>query len=240
MINHFDWESDSPASDVPRRSTGGTGVPTVTAPVLEPTPANLREAAACIRDGGVVVAPSDTNLALTLDPWNPRAIERAYEIKDRPAHKPLTLFVRNPNDWRLYGVHDDPAVVDRLAAAFWPGPLNLVFDATGRVDADRLQRDGTVAIGSLSNPTWRELVEYVGSPVAMTSANRSGTVDDDTLVDLEVAREHVGAEVDYVVAGEAQGTSRASTILDLTGDPEVLRRGDVTRDEIRRVLADAP
>lgn len=181
----------------------------MTAPVLEPTTENLREAAACIRDGGVVVAPSDTNLALTLDPWNPEAVARAYEIKYRPDDKPLTLFVRDPSGWRRYATHEDPELVDRLVEEFWPGPLNLVLESTARVDADRLQRDGTVAIGSLSNPTWRELVEYVGSSVAMTSANQSGTVDDDTLVDVDIARDHVGDGVDYIVAGEAQGTSRA-------------------------------
>jgi L-threonylcarbamoyladenylate synthase len=54
------------------------------APILESTEANLALAAQCIRDGGVVVAPSDTNMALTLDPWNEAAIERAFRIKNRP------------------------------------------------------------------------------------------------------------------------------------------------------------
>lgn len=209
----------------------------MTAPVLEPTSENLREAARCICDGGVVVAPSDTNLALTLDPWNHEAVGRAYDIKERPAHKPLTLFVRDPTDWRQFATHDEPGRVDTLAEAFWPGPLNLVLDADETLaDADeRLWRDGTVSIGCLSNPTWRELAGYVGGPVAMTSANRSGAVDDDTLVDVDIAREHVGESVDYVVAGGAQGTTRASTIVDVTDDPELLRRGDLSLPEVTDV-----
>jgi L-threonylcarbamoyladenylate synthase len=216
----------------------GTGPEDETAPVLEPTAENLATAARCIREGGVVVAPSDTNLALTLDPWNSEAVDRAYGIKKRPKHKPLTLFVRDPGDWRRYGTHDDPALVDRLVQRFWPGPLNLVVEATDRVDDERLRRDGTVAIGCLSNPTWRGLVSRVDGPVAMTSANRSGTVADDTLVDVDLALEHVGVAVDYVVAGEPQGTTRASTIVDCTGvgDPELLRRGDVTMADVEAVL----
>jgi L-threonylcarbamoyladenylate synthase len=175
------------------------------------------------------------------------AVERAYEIKGRPAHKPLTLFVRDPADWRRYADHPRPGAVDALVEAFWPGPLNLVLRAGDSLaDAhDRLTRDGTVSVGSLSNPVWRELTGYVDGPVAMTSANRSGAVADDRLVDVSLARDHVGEGVDYIVAGEAQGTTRASTIVDLTVadggdavDPDVLRRGDVTRAEIRAALAD--
>jgi len=208
----------------------------VTAPVLEPTEENITRAAECIRDGGVIVAPSDTNLALTLDPWNPQAVRRAYEIKDRPEHKPLTLFVHDPADWRRYASHDDPDRVDSLVEEFWPGPLNLVLRRTERVDDARLQRDGTVAVGCLENPTWRVLAARVGGPVAMTSANQSGTVDDDTLVDVALAREHVGDAVDLILEGAAQGTTRASTILDMSGDPTILRQGDIDAPALRTVL----
>ncbi|WP_459192178.1 L-threonylcarbamoyladenylate synthase [Halosimplex sp. J119] len=208
----------------------------MTAPVLESTAENLERAAECIREGGVVVAPTDTNLGLTLAPWNPDAVGRAYDIKDRPAHKPLTLFVRDPDDWRLYADPEDPALVDRIVDEFWPGPLNLVLPSTDRVDEPRLRRDGTVSIGCLENPTWRALADLVDGPLAMTSANRSGTIDDDTLVDVALASEHVGDAVDYIVEGSARGTTRASAILSLAGEPELLRRGDVTTADLRSVL----
>jgi len=194
----------------------------VTAPVLEPTGENLETAAECIDDGGVVVAPSDTNLALTLDPWQSDAVDRAYAAKGRPEHEPLTLFARDPDAWREYATHDDPEHVHSLVESFWYGPLNLVLLAAGPAlhADDRLTRDGTVSIGCLSNPTWRDLAARVDGPVAMTSANESGTVDDDTLVGVEFAREHVGGSLDYHLDGSAQGTTRASTILDLTDGPE--------------------
>lgn len=210
------------------------------ATVLEPTEANVERAADCVRDGGVIVAPSDTNLALTVDPRRPEAIERVYELKDRPREKPLTLFVREPDEWRTYGRHEDPAVVDRLADAFWPGPLNLVLEATDAVPDDRCTRDGTVAIGCLANQVWRDLTARLDGPVAMTSANRSGTVDDDALVDVATAVDHVGDGADYVLDEEPEGTTRASTILDLVGEPSILRRGDLTRGDLREVASFSP
>ncbi|WP_424018147.1 L-threonylcarbamoyladenylate synthase [Halorientalis pallida] len=204
------------------------------APVLEPTSGNLRRAADCVADGGVVVAPSDTNLALTVDPWQDEPIERVYEMTDRPAEKPLTMFVRDPGEWRTYGTHEDPTLVEEFVEAFWPGPLNLVLSATDAVPHERVRKDGTVAIGCLSNPTWRDLVSHLDRPVAMTSANRAGEADD-RLVDLTFAREQVGEHVDYLIEGGPRGTTESSTILDLSGEPSVLRSGDVTADDLNRV-----
>ena len=203
---------------------------------LRPTAENVRTAARCVRDGGVVVAPSDTNMALTVGPDHPAAIDRVYDIKDRPRHKPLTLFVRDTTDWRRFGRHDDPAVVDALADAFWPGPLNLVLDRDDPDLDDRCCTDGTVSVGCLANPVWRRFAAAVGGPVAMTSANRSGTVPDDRLVDVDLALDHVGDRVDHVLGGEPDGTTRASTILSLSagaaGEARILRQGDLTASAI--------
>ncbi|WP_324758543.1 L-threonylcarbamoyladenylate synthase [Haloarcula sp. GH36] len=208
----------------------------MTAPVLEPTAEGVETAADCIADGGVVVAPSDTNMALTVDPDDADAIERVYEIKDRPTHKPLTLFVRDPDDWRTFGTHPDPEVVDALTEAFWPGPLNLVVEQADSGQHERLSMDGTVSIGCLSNPVWRDLAGAVDGPLAMTSANESGTVDDDTLITVDRALDHVGDAVDYVLAGDPQGTTRASAILSLAagedGEATMLRRGDIDAEAI--------
>ena len=202
--------------------------------VLSPTEENLRRAADCIAEGGVVVAPSDTNLALTVDPWQDAPVERVYGLTGRPPEKPLTLFVRDPDEWRTYATHEDPALVDALADAFWPSPLNLVVEATEAVPHERVQMNGTVAIGCLSNPTWRDLTAHLDHPVAMTSANRAGEADD-RLVDLAFAREQVGEHVDYLLEGGPRGTTTSSTIVDLTGEAEILRRGDITREDLAAV-----
>jgi len=110
---------------------------------LAPTTENIHTVARCVRDGGVVVAPSDTNMALTV------------------SHR---------------------------------------------------------------------------HPVATTSANRSGTVPDDRLADVDLAVAHVGDAADYLLGGEPEGTARASTICSLAdgtaGEARILRRGDVTANDI--------
>jgi len=208
----------------------------MTAPVLDPTTANIQRVAECVRNGGVVAVPTDTNLGLLVDPWHADAIERVYELKGRSRSKPLTLFVLTPGDWRRFGTHDDPDVVEAIVDAFWPGPLNIVLERTERVHDDRLCKGSTVSIGCISNLTWRDVVAEIGGPVAMTSANKSGEADD-RLVDVAYAREQVGDGVEYIVAGGPQGTTTASTILDLTGEPDILRKGDITAAALNDVAS---
>lgn len=204
----------------------------MTATRLEPTEAGISTAADCVLNGGVIVAPSDTNLALTLDPWDEAAIERAFRIKNREPTDPLTLFIRDPDDWEQWATADQPDVVDALVDAFWPGPLNIILEKTDAVP-DRVVAGGeTVALGCLGNPTWRDLSAAVDQPLCMTSANLTGQADGQ-LVDLDLAIEQVGDRVDYILEGEARGTSQSSTIVDLTGsEPTILRHGDITASDL--------
>ncbi len=203
--------------------------------VLTPTVENIETVADCILGGGVVVTPSDTNLALTVDPWNETAIERAFTIKNRAPTDPLTLFIHDPEEWKTWGSLTEPALVESLINEFWPGPLNLIVNKTNAVP-DRVVAGGdTVSIGCLRNPTWRKLAQATDIPLCMTSANKTGQADGQ-LVDLEMACEQVGDEVDYILNGEAQGTTQSSTIVDLTGTPSVLRHGDISVEQLNAVI----
>ncbi|GAA3225222.1 L-threonylcarbamoyladenylate synthase [Streptomyces sp. XM83C] len=208
--------------------------------VAAPTDENLRTAGDLVRNGGVVVAPSDTNLALTLDPWNRAAVERAFAIKRRPPTSPLTLFVRHPQEWEEYT--EVPAelreAVRRLTDAFWPGPFNIVLPRNHRIPDHLVCGGPTVALGCLSNPTIQRLIEFTGKPVAMTSANLSGQADG-VLVDLDLAVRQIGDAVDMVIRGEKQGTTASSTIVTAAKTPfEVLRLGDITHAHIKDALGD--
>jgi L-threonylcarbamoyladenylate synthase len=176
-------------------------------------------------------------MALGVDPDEEAAIDRLYKIKERSQSKPLTLFVRDPADWRQYGYPDEAGVAERLVDAFWPGPPFLIVEASDRVSDHRVQHQGTVSIGCIANPTWRELMAYVDGPLAMTSANQSGTVDDDTLIDLELAREHIGDDVDIIINEDPpESATQATTIVDIANGPRLYREGDLTRADLNAVI----
>lgn len=203
--------------------------------ILEPTDENFMIAADCVKCGGVIITPSDTNIALTLNPWIDSAIKRTFEIKGRPATSPLTLFIDNPDEWCEYANTFDKELVKELVHAFWPGPLNIILEKKDTVSDVMVCYGSTVSIGCLSNPVWRGFMHQLRMPVAMTSANLSGKADG-ILVDLELALEQVGDKVDYILKGDSNGTTCSSTIIDLSREPRLLRVGDISKEEIEAVI----
>ncbi|RTE49191.1 L-threonylcarbamoyladenylate synthase [Actinobaculum sp. 352] len=213
------------------------------AKVLAATDPNIRHAAEIVLAGGVIVAPSDTNMALTRDAWNEAAVRRAFAIKRRPATSPLTLFMRAPGDWPTYTeVPDvDRPIVQALAGSLWPGPLNIVLPRDPQRVPDFIVCGGsTVALGVLSNPTVQRLLDFIGRPVAMTSANLSGQASG-VLVDVAMAHDQIGDAVDLILEGGKQGTTTSSTIVKVdNGRLTILRQGDIQPQTIRETLAGLP
>src|SRR5699024_7237177 len=97
--------------------------------ILEPTTENIAKAVDCIKNGGVIVCPSDCNLGLAVDPWNDDAVTKTFVIKKRPPTKPLTLFISDPNEWKRYTIYNSETerIIESLTKAFWPGPLNIIL-----------------------------------------------------------------------------------------------------------------
>ncbi|WP_061912120.1 L-threonylcarbamoyladenylate synthase [Geobacillus sp. B4113_201601] len=203
--------------------------------ILEPTSENFALAAQCVKDGGVIVVPSDCNLGLTVNPWSDDAVERVFAIKNRPFSKPLTLFFSHPDEWKEYAVASDPDIVEELIKAFWPGPLNIILKKNDNVPEKMVCGGETVSLSCAANPVWRGFMEYMQIPVAMTSANISGQADG-FLVDLETAVLQVGDKVDYIIKGGANGTTKSSTIIDLTSEPSIVRYGDITVEQLNKVV----
>lgn len=203
--------------------------------LLEPTAENIERAAEHVRDGGLAVVPSDANMGLAVDPRNTDAIDRVYELKQRDRSKPLTVMFHDPSDWTEYGSAPDEELVTDFAEAFWPGPLNIVVNRRGIFPDELVGGMETVSLACYENPTWRAFVEQA-EPIAMTSANISGEADGQ-LVDREMAEEHVGHGVEYIVDGGPHGTTQSTTIIDLSdpSNPTVLRYGDIDVDELNAV-----
>jgi tRNA threonylcarbamoyl adenosine modification protein (Sua5/YciO/YrdC/YwlC family) len=182
---------------------------------------NLAGAVEVIRAGGVVGVPTDTVYGIGVDPGNEEAIGRLFELKGRPAGRPIGVLVASIEQASAIG--DITGRAGELAEEHWPGPLTLVVrsktvlpDWVGDRDA------GTVGVRIPDHPVTLALLQVVG-PLAVTSANVSGGPE--TMNDVE-ARKVFGDAVFYV-EGSSRG-GRASTVVDMTGEGlVVLRQGPV-------------
>jgi len=182
----------------------------------------IQEALAAILDGQVVGMPTDTVYGVGVDPFNLDAVERLFELKGRPEHKPVGVLVATIAQAREIGEITDQAA--ELAERHWPGALTLIVTPQVVLSdwvGDKQRR--TVGIRVPDHPVARDLLDLAG-PLAVTSANRSG--GEETMSDRE-ARDIFGDEVAVYLEGRAPG-GQASTVVDATGpDLTVLREGPV-------------
>jgi len=201
--------------------------------VLKAETAAIEAAAACLAGGGLVAFPTETVYGLGADARNGKAVARLYAAKGRPAFNPLIAHVGSLDAARCLGRFDGAA--EKLANAFWPGPLTLVLPKQPDCAIASLALAGldSVAVRLPAHPVARALLAAFGGPVVAPSANRSGHVS-------PTGAEHVLADlrgrIDMVLDGGPCAVGLESTIVACLGEPTLLRPGGLARDEIERVL----
>lgn len=182
----------------------------------------IEAAAALIADAEVVGVPTDTVYGLAVDPARESAMARLYEVKGRPARKPVGLLASDLES--AQSLVSLPKWALDLADEHWPGPLTLVATASVILPSwvgNRRQR--TVGIRVPDHETARTLLERTG-PLAVTSANLSGQPE--CLNDVEAAVIFGGAVAGYVAGTSPGGT--ASTVVDCTKRrPRIIRQGPI-------------
>jgi L-threonylcarbamoyladenylate synthase len=173
--------------------------------------ADVERAAEVLRAGGAVVLPTDTVYGLAALPGH---IGLLAELKGRPAEMPVAVLVASVDQARELAGAPMPAEAERLAAAFWPGPLTLVVPA-------RSPADSPVGIRWPDHPLVQAIAARVG-PIATTSANRHGHPTPRTAAEASAS---LLGPVGLVIDGGVLAGS-GSTVVDLTGSaPAVLRVG---------------
>lgn len=196
-------------------------------------PAELERAARLLREGGVVVVPTDTLYALSASIFQRPACGRVFAIKGRPSSHAVPLLLASAADLPLV-VKDVPRIAWRLIDTYWPGPLSLVLPARPSVPA-QLRGDGeTVAVRVPSARSCLELLELIGEPIIGTSANRSGQpaahFADDVVRQL-------GNQPDAILCDDtAVGGGAASSVVEIADEGLIVHReGAIGAEEIRRV-----
>ena len=193
-----------------------------------------RSARQALRNGRLVVLPTDTVYGVAADAFTPAAVQRLLDAKGRGRQSPPPVLI--PNLATLEALaREVVAPVRVLAESFWPGPLTLVLPAQPSLSWDLGDTGGTVALRIPDLPLTLELLQETG-PLAVSSANTTG---DPAARTAEEAQRMLGDTVAvYLDAGPVVGDGTASTIIDATaltdagGTMRILREGALTRQEI--------
>ena len=198
-----------------------------------PDPAAVEQAAAALREGKLVVFPTETVYGLGAHALDPIAVQKIFDAKERPANDPLIVHIAHVGQ-----VHQCaagmPVGARKLALAFWAGPLTLVLRKKSEVPDLVTAGLPSVALRVPSHRVARALMEMAGIPIAAPSANRfsrpSPTIAAHVLEDLD-------GRVDLILDAGPTDIGLESTIVDFTTDPPVLRRpGGITFEQVRSLV----
>ncbi len=202
---------------------------------LAPDERGINRAVDLLTAGELVAFPTETVYGLGANALESRAVAGVFAAKERPVFNPLIVHVPSLDVADVVG--DVSGDAERLAGAFWPGPLTIVVPARDDSGLSDLVTSGleTVAIRVPAHPLARRLLEEFGGPIAAPSANRSGRVS-------PTSADHVLAELDGRIAAVLDGGScpigLESTIVSFPedGPPVLLRPGGLPVEIIETAL----
>ncbi len=195
----------------------------------------LDQAAAVLRQGGLVAFPTETVYGLGANGLDPRAVARIFAAKGRPADNPLILHIADVHEVNKLAARV-PANAAALMAKYWPGPLTVVLARTRLVPDAVTGGLDTVAVRLPDSTVARELIRLAGVPVAAPSANTSGrpspTTAGDVMADL-------AGRIELVIDAGPCGIGVESTVVDCTTPvPTLLRPGGVTMEMLIETLGE--
>lgn len=194
-------------------------------------------AAEQIKKGQVLGMPTDTFYGLAADPYNLRAVERVYEIKERNRHKPLSLLLESLEQAELLAA-PLPDEFYLLAEKFWPGPLTIIVKASPRLPLKVTANTGNIAVRIPASNIPLSIIRAAGVPITATSANLSGESECTTAV---AVKEQLQERVPIIVDGGTSPRTIPSTIIDLSensGRWKLMREGAIPLGNIESILGD--
>jgi len=201
-------------------------------PDLDSDPA-IAEAADLLRAGQVVALPTETVYGLAGNAADRLAVDAIFKAKSRPADNPLIVHLADRHMLSAF-CSKIPACVEKLAQAFWPGPLTLVLPAAAFLRDTVCRGLDTVAVRVPDHPIALAVIRRSGLGLAAPSANLSGRPSPTT---ADHVHHDMNGRIPLIIDGGPCRLGIESTVLDLSGEqPMILRPGSISAAAIASVL----
>lgn len=195
----------------------------------------IAEAAAILKNGGLLGIPTETVYGLGANALDEEAVLHIFEAKGRPQDNPLILHVPGA-DWLARYCRDIPPAAYTLAARFWPGPLTMILPRRNIVPLRTTGGLDTVGVRCPDHPMTLAIIREAGIPVAAPSGNTSGRPSPTTARHM---LEDMDGKIDGIVDGGPCAVGVESTIVDLTvTPPRLLRPGGLPLEALEEVLGE--
>lgn len=195
----------------------------------------LEIASNIIKNGGLVLFPTETVYGLGANGLDAEAVKKIYIAKGRNSDNPLILHISDMEMLSLIA-KDISDIELRLMNAFWPGPFTIILNKTDAVPSVVAGGLDTVGVRMPSNEIAKKLIKYSGTPIAAPSANISGRPSGTNIKDIY---QELADKVDYIIDGGVCNIGVESTVVRvIDGIPHILRPGKITAEQIKDVARD--
>ena len=182
----------------------------------------IEAAVNCIKSGGIIAVPTDTVYGIGADPFNVEAVQKLYTLKGRPEEKPIPLVLGSTEDVERVA-QNLSGFFYHLTDRFWPGGLTIIVEAKNLLP--QLTAGGnTVGLRIPNQPLLLHILQEFGGPLAITSANLSGTPAATSPAEFG---QELSSRLDYIVDDGKTLGSIPSTVYDISISPPVVRRHGV-------------
>src|SRR3989338_3422497 len=183
----------------------------------------ISEAASVLKGGGLVIIPTETVYGIAANMIDKNALERLYEIKQRPKDKPFSVHIEEKLKIEEFA-RAIPTAAYKLIDKFWPGPLTLILKSKDK---------GSVGLRMPDNEVALRVIAQAGVPIVCPSANISGK---QAPVNFKEAIKDLEGLVDFAIDAGNTKLGVESSVVDLTIEPLQLKReGAIKREDIERV-----
>ena len=193
----------------------------------------LKKVANIIKNGGIVLFPTETVYGIGTNGLDSYAVKKLYEIKKRSINNPINLLVSNMD--MIENITEDISPIEyKLMEAFFPGPFTIILKKKKIVPDIVTANSEFVGIRMPDNIIARKLVEYAGVPISAPSANISGNLSG---TDLDDIIDEFSGNLDYIINGGKSNIGIESTIVKVIDNiPHILRPGFITPEQIKKVV----
>lgn len=196
----------------------------------------MKEAAQLINQGEVVAFPTETVYGLGADATNEEAVKKIFIAKGRPGDNPLIVHITSVDQIQTVIRGEMPVWAKKLADAYWPGPLTMIFDKGDRIPSCVTAGLDSVAVRIPSHKDARNLIDAAQKPIAAPSANLSGRPSPTT---AKHVYDDMNGRIPMIIDGGESDVGLESTVLDVRSLPvKVLRPGGITPKMIADVVGE--
>ncbi len=186
----------------------------------------------CLENGGTIAFPTETFYGLGGNAFSEGLVNRIFQIKQRPRHKPLLLLI--DHSWLPQLCAPLASPVQNLIEKFWPGPLTLILPAHPNLPQFLVGPNHTIAVRYSSAPIVQKLITIGQCPLIGTSANLSEQPEN---AEPAGVLSQLGGMLDILIDGGATSGKKPSTIIDTTRSPfQIMRSGDIPLKELEPYL----